>query len=205
MGSDNQIRRLGELRGGSHLADDQLVESYVLADENSHIAGCRQCQARYDELVRALHHVREDANREADQVFTSERLHEQRDRILRRIERHDHPGEIVAFPNRTASHPAVQRVLGPARRWIAGAAAAGRAAGMFLGFTMDRRMHETTVTQTTARPASTTAVVWQAAEERDSDFFIEIDDALLGSRTVELRAIDAMTTPVEIREASYPR
>jgi hypothetical protein len=27
----------------------------------------------------------------------------------------------------------------------------------------------------------------------------------MGSRAVELRAIDAMTTPVEIREVSYPR
>ena len=31
----------------------------------------------------------------------------------------------------------------------------------------------------------------------------EIDDALTGLRTIELLALDAMTTPAEIREAGY--
>ena len=81
--------------------------------------------------------------READAAFTADRLHDQRDRIMRRIERHDHPAEVVAFPHqRVPSHAtAVQRMLGPARRWVAGAAAAGLAAGLFLGFAMDRSSH----------------------------------------------------------------
>ena len=52
------------------------------------------------------------------------------------------------------------------------------------------------------------AAAWNATsikDTRDDQFFSEIDDALMGSRAIELRAIDAMTTPVEIREVSYPR
>jgi hypothetical protein len=49
------------------------------------------------------------------------------------------------------------------------------------------------------------AIAWQAADEYEQDFLVEIEDALMGSRANELRAIDAMTTPVEIREASYLR
>ena len=98
-----------------------------------------------------------------------------------------------------------QRVLGPARRWVAAAAAAGLAAGMFLGFAMDRRTHYAAIGAAVQQPVRTPAVAWQAAQElRDDQFFSEIDDALMGSRRNELRAIDAMTTPVEIREASYP-
>ncbi len=186
---------------GSHLSDDELMETYVLAAENGHLAACRQCQARFDDFARTLQHVREDANREADHVFTSERLHDQRDRILRRLERHDHPGEVVAFPTSKVPDRRVYRVF-PARRWIAGAAAAGLAAGMVLGIVMDRQAHYAAL-QPTERPAST------AAWLRDDQFFVEIDAALSPARAREVRgelgAIDLLTTPVEIREASYPR
>lgn len=186
-----------------HLTDDQLMETYVVAGDDRHLESCRECRARYDEIVHALEQVRDDVVSEADHVFTAERLHEQRDRIMRRLERHGHPAEVVMFPTRAASHPAV-RVLGPARRWIAGAAAAGLAAGVFLGFAMDRRTHYTTLQQTVQPPTSAAAAAWQAEARDDQQFFTEID-ALMGSRAIELRAIDAMTTPVEIREASYPR
>jgi hypothetical protein len=193
-------------RSSPHLTSDELMEAYVLACENSHLVACHQCQARFNEMVGSLRHAVEDAVREADAVFTPERLHEQRDRIMRRIGRHDHPAEVVRFPSRSPSRPTVQRVLGPARRWVAGAAAAGLAAGMFLGFTMDRRiMHYAAFDQALKQSATTTAVAWQAADQREQDFFVEIEDALMSSRTNELGAIDAMTTPVEIREASYSR
>jgi hypothetical protein len=211
MRSEDRIAKLGSTCRSPHLTDDQLLEAYVLAGEDAHLAVCRHCRARFDNLVHALQQVREDAIREADSVFTSERLHDQHERILRRLDRHDHPAEVVMFPHRAASHPAVQRVLGPARRWVAGAAAAGLAAGLFLGFALDRRTPyaaakiDDAIQQSASRAAT---AAWKAAvinDSRDDQFFIEIEDALMGSRAVELRAIDTMTTPVEIREASYPR
>jgi hypothetical protein len=205
MRSDERVKIVADTHLSLHLSDDQLMETYVLAGDNRHLTACRQCQARFDELARALEQIREDAVREADSVFTSERLHEQRDRILRRLERHGHPAEVLLFPSRSASHPAVHRVLGPARRWVAGAAAAGLAAGIFLGFAVDRRVVSTAgdrVRQPSVAAADT--VAWQrAVDRRDEQLLIEIEDALTAPRVMELRALDALTTPPEIQEASF--
>ena len=204
MRFDNRIAPIT----GSHLSDDQLMETYVLAGENRHLSTCRQCSARFDELVRTLQHMHEAAVREADSAFSAERLHDQRDRIMRRLERYDHPAEVLAFPYRSTSHPAV-RLFGPARRWIAGAAAAGLAAGMFLGFTMDRRMHYAAINQAIQQTAAAQAAAAWQIEARDDQFLNEVDEALVGSRVREMRpdlgAIDLMTTPLEIREVSYVR
>jgi hypothetical protein len=209
MRSDERIAKLGKAHRSAHLSDDQLMEAYVLAGEDGHLVVCRQCKARFDNLVRALQQVRDDAIREADSIFTAEQLHEQRERIMRRLERHGHPAEVVMFPHRAASQAAVRRVLGPARRWVAGAAAAGLAAGLFLGFALDRRARYAAIDDVFQQSAARAATaVWKArviSDARDDEFFIEIEDALMGSRAVELRAIDAMTTPVEIREVSYPQ
>lgn len=158
------------------------------------------------DLARALEQVREDAVYEADQVFTSEKLHEQRDRILRRLERQGHPAEVLLFPSRAAQYPAVRRVLGPARRWIAGAAAAGLAAGLFLGFAMDRRAGSLAGNRTLQAPDATEALAWarHVSDSRDDQMLTEIEDALVGPRrNLELRDLDVMTTPVELQRASF--
>ncbi len=205
MQFDHRIVNFGDANG--HLTDDELMETCVLDGENRHLAVCKPCKARFDELVRSLQLMQDAALREADAAFTADRLHDQRDRIMRRIERHDHPAEVVAFPHqRVPSHATtVQRMLGPARRWVAGAAAAGLAAGLFLGFAMDRSSHLRAVDRATQQSNRTLAL--QAAA--DDQFFIEIDEALVDSRSREMRpdlsAIDVMTTPLEIREVSYVR
>jgi len=206
MRFDNRIVNFGGTHVTAHLSDDQLMETCVLAGDNRHLAVCRQCKTRFDELVRSLQQMNEAAVRAADNAFTAERLHDQRDRIMRRIERYDHPAEVVVFPHqRVPSHPAVHRLLGPARRWVAGAAAAGLAAGVFLGFAMDRSSHSRAIDRALQQSNRTLAL--QAAA--DDQFFIEIDEALVGSRAREMRpdlgAIDLMTTPLEIREVSYVR
>ena len=205
MRFDHRIVNFGDANG--HLTDDELMETCVLDGENRHLAVCKPCKARFDELVRSLQLMQDAALREADAAFTADRLHDQRDRIMRRIERHDHPAEVVAFPHqRVPSHATtVQRMLGPARRWVAGAAAAGLAAGLFLGFAMDRSSHLRAVDR--AMQQSNRTLALQAAA--DDQFFIEIDEALVDSRAREMRpdlsAIDVMTTPLEIREVSYVR
>ncbi len=207
MRFDPRIVNFGDPNVNLHLTDDELMETCVLDGDNRHLTVCRPCKARFDELVRSLQLMQDAALREADAAFTADRLHDQRDRIMRRIERHDHPAEVVAFPQqRVPSHSTtVQRMLGPARRWVAGAAAAGLAAGVFLGFAMDRTSHMRAVDR--AMQQSNRASAIQAAA--DDQFFIEIDEALVGSRAREMRpdlsAIDVMTTPLEIREVSYVR
>jgi hypothetical protein len=207
MRFDRRIVNFGETNANAHLTDDELMETCVLDGDNRHLAVCRPCRARFDELVRSLQLMQDAALREADAAFTADRLHDQRDRIMRRIERHDHPAEVVVFPQqRVPSHATtVQRMLGPARRWVAGAAAAGLAAGLFLGFAMDRSSHLRAVDRAVQQSNRTLAL--QAAA--DDQFFIEIDEALVDSRAREMRpdlsAIDVMTTPLEIREVSYVR
>ena len=208
MRFDKRIVNFEDTHVNQHLSDDELIETCVMNGDNRHLAACRQCQTRFDDLVRSLQQVHDVAVDEADTAFTAERLHDQRDRIMRRVERHDHPAEIVAFPNhRAASQPSVHRLLGPARRWVAGAAAAGLAAGVFLGFAMDRTTHSRAVDRAVQQSEGRPSLALQAAA--DDQFFIEIDEALVGSRAREMRpdlgAIDLMTTPLEIREVSYVR
>jgi len=206
MRFDNRIVNFGDTTVTTHLSDDQLMETCVLAGDNRHLAECRPCKARFDELVRSLQQMHEAAVSEADTAFSADRLHDQRDRIMRRIERHDHPAEVVAFPYHGApAHSSVNRLLGPARRWVAGAAAAGLAAGVFLGFAMDRQVRIVDQAVQQSKPAAALALQVTA----DDQFFMDIDEALIGSRVREMRpdlsAIDIMTTPLEIREVSYVR
>lgn len=208
MRFNGRIVSFGGTHLSAHLSDDQLMETWAIAGDNHHLAACRPCKVRFDELVRSLEQIHDAAVDEAEHVFTAERLHDQRDRIMRRIERHDHPAEIVAFPHhRLPSQPTVHRILGPARRWVAAAAAAGLAAGVFLGFAMDRSTHYRSIEQAAQQTKASTSLALQAAA--DDQFFIDIDEALVGSRAREMRpdlsAIDLMTTPPEIREVGYVR
>jgi hypothetical protein len=208
MRCDNRIVNFEGTPVTAHLSDDQLMETYVLAGDNRHLATCRQCRARFDELVRSMQQIHEAAAHEADAAFSAERLHDQRDRIMRRIERHDHPAEVLAFPqHRVPQHPTVHRMLGPARRWVASAAAAGLAAGVFLGFAMDRSTSFQALEQAIQRSEPSTSLALQVSD--DDQFLSEIEEALVGSRTRDMRpdltAIDLMTTPLEIRDVSYVR
>ena len=209
MRFDKRIVNFGDTHVSAHLSDDQLMETCVLAGDNRHLSVCRQCKSRFDELVRSLQQMHDAAVGEADAAFTADRLHDQRERIMRRIERHDHPAEVVAFPHqRVPSHPVVHRMLGPARRWVASAAAAGLAAGVFLGFAMDRTTHYRAIEQAIQQAKPATSLALQVSGD-DDQFFNEIEEALVGSRARAMRpdlsAIDLLTTPLEIRDVSYVR
>jgi hypothetical protein len=192
-----------------HLSDDQLMESFVLSSESEHLRVCGECRARFQNLVGTLEQIREEAVSEADAIFTVERLHEQRDRVLRRLERHAHPAEVLVFPDRSRGHQAAYRLL-PARRWVAGAAVAGLVAGLFLGFAVDRRVGS--VSSRAMKSPAAGAAAWQRVSNdepamtamRDEQILTDIEDALTGPhRVLEMRVLDDMTTPFELqKEAS---
>jgi hypothetical protein len=190
----------------SHLNDDQLLEAYFSSEETAHLKACAGCLSRFDDLARVMEQVREGAASEADAVFTPDRLHDQRDRIIRRLERQGQSAEVLRFPNRFGSQRAANRLLGPARRWVAGAAAAGLVAGVFLGFAVDRKVSAPLDTSSNASTvALTSASNRQNASAQDEQMLREIEDALNGPsrRVVELRALDAMTLPPDLQEASF--
>lgn len=185
---------------GVHLSDDQLMEIYVLAADDEHLAACDSCRARYRDLARVLDVARADAQMEADAVFPSERLDEQRYRILRRLDRPGHPADVLRFPIRSYGQPAVRRLMGPVRRWVAAAAVAGLVAGLFLGFAVDRHVGSAPAQFALTEPERSPAAAYQ-----DEQILTEIEDVLSGPtrRVVELRTLDAITTPPDFQEASF--
>jgi hypothetical protein len=123
-----------------HLRDDRLYECF-LADRDGapvdppaadHLARCAACGARYTELVEFFSSLGAEGTREADAVFTPERLHEQRDHVLRRVEHLNRAARVISFPGRAPHHMtgASTRV---APRWLAAAAAAGLFVGVAVG------------------------------------------------------------------------
>jgi hypothetical protein len=191
----------------NHLNDEQLLEAYFLAADTAHLKTCADCVRRFDDLASVMEQVRDDAAREADAVFTPDRLHDQRDRVMRRLERHGQSAEVLRFPNRFGSQRAPHRLLGPARRWVAGAAVAGLVAGVFLGFAVDRQVNAPADTPRNNANAflATPAVNRQYASAQDEQILGEIEDVLSGParRVSELRALDDMTMPPELQEASF--
>jgi hypothetical protein len=187
----------------NHLNDEQLLEAYFLADDIAHLKACAVCLSRFDNLARAMEQARDDAALEADTVFTLERLHDQRDRVMRRLERQGQSAEVLRFPNRFGSQRAAHRLLGPARRWVAGAAVAGLVAGVFVGFAVDRRV--STPLAATGSNALAATANRQYASAQDEQILGEIEDALTGPsrRVVVLRTLDDMTMPPDLQEASF--
>ena len=192
----------------NHLTDPELIESYLLAevDDDHHVARCANCRLRYEELAATFDDLHDDADAEADAVFSADRLHDQRDRIMRRLERQGQPADVLRFPNRFAAR-GTHRILGPARRWIAGAAVAGLVAGVFVGFAVDRRVSAPSLTAPAidhavlSRPAAATVNV---ISSQDDQVLTDIEDTLTSAagRVVPLRTLDAMTTPPDYQEAS---
>ena len=146
-------------------------------------------QDRFDELARALDQIREDAiSRSRQRIHRraaprSARSHPAAPRAPATI-----PPRCVRVPTQTGN-PSGCRIVsfGPARRWIAAAAAAGLAAGLFLGFAMDRRMHYAAMAAAVQQPVRTPAVAWQTAAELRDEQFLSRDrrcaDGLAGNQS----------------------
>src|SRR5262245_11564223 len=128
-----------------HLHDDRLVECYF-ADRRGepldppsaeHLVDCEACGTRYVELVTFLDDVRTESDAECDAVFTPDRLRQQQDQILKRLEHASRSARVISFPGQAASHPsAVSGRVAP--RWLAAAAAAGLFVGVAVSGTILR-------------------------------------------------------------------
>ncbi len=188
-----------------HLSDDELMAICFAAADDGHLRRCEACRSRYDGLVRSLDQIRADAVREADAMFTTERLAAQRDRILRRIEHVRHAAEVVTLPGQSAGEQRERRTPVRAKRWIAMAAAAGLVAGLLLGHFVNIGSRPVSSTRSPLAPVGAPAVmaepVMMAAGPADDEFLVLIEDAVISRRAAELRTLDALTSP-ELREIS---
>jgi anti-sigma factor RsiW len=198
-----------------HLHDDHLVECYF-ADRRGepldppsaeHLTDCAACNTRYADLITFLDDVRTSADAETDAAFTPERLRQQQEHILRRLEHASRSARVISFPGQMSGHPIVVngRV---APRWLAAAAAAGLFVGVAVGGTFLQPGLQRSATtmrvasnpSAAARLAPTPAVLVNAPTGVDSidddAFLMQLEFALERPHTQELQPFDALTPHV---------
>lgn len=206
---------LDRLKLKGHLDERALADLWAGATaagvqpRHPHLETCASCRVQMAEFAGWLGDIRVDARAEADEAFTRERLVAQQAQIARRIEAAERPARIIAFPRFT--RPMVG-TAGSARRWIAGAAAAGLIAGVGLGNYMDLRHvrgplppasqainQGSTGPSQVDRPAS--GIVQAATSLSDEELMWRLEEVSSPQLPESLLAIESMTP----RARDYPR
>ena len=204
-----------------HLTEERLFDVY-LAERTAdpvdppaaeHLGDCEACTARYTELVSLMDTVRREGEAEADAVFTADRLRAQQQQIARRIALVGRPARILSFPGRIVRRTITVSASRTAPRWIAAAAAAGLFVGVAVGASYQFRwgLAPSRAGQpflvsgaSTARAARLTPVATRGGGQSeiaaDDAFLSDLEIALDGPHTSELRAFDDLTPHVrEVR------
>src|SRR5436190_5525572 len=182
-----------------HLSDSQLLmacQPALLEDldpENrdlQHLESCTQCRTRHDAVVQMLDDARRTAELRAESAFPLERLAQQRDRILARVDDLCHAGKILTFPSTHTRHVPTQ----PSHRtrWVAAAAAAGLVVGL-LGGHLTRDFSGRPSLQ--SRHAAQTGMTLRPARPLPSDDELlgQVEVAFEGTGPSALRPLDALT------------
>jgi hypothetical protein len=175
-----------------------------------HVSDCESCAAQYAEFARLMDDVRAEGEAEADAVFTPERLREQHQHIMRRVDRATRPGRVLSFPGRVMQRTfRVSALRSP--RWTAAAAAAGLFLGIALGASVQweaRGRASAPTLATRSGPATRNArlvpvpALVAGDGAADEAFMLELEVALDRPHTRELAAFDAFTPHFrEIRDA----
>jgi len=198
-----------------HLHDDRLVECYF-ADSGGealdppsaeHLADCDACGMRYVELSTFLNDLRAESDAETDAVFTPERLRQQQEHILRRLEHASRSARVISFPGQSVGHPMTGAAGRVGPRWLAAAAAAGLFVGVAVGGTIlqpgrsSAPMRVATTPAATARLAPSPAVLVNTPANTvdsidDDAFLMQLEFALERPHTQELQPFDALTPHV---------
>jgi hypothetical protein len=207
-----------------HLHDEALVDTYLLARAGTpaappvaeHLADCDGCNRRYAELAHVLDDARTSADADVEELFPTERLRTQRQRIAQRLAHVGRSARVLAFPVSQPSRGLTSSGPRIAMRWIAAAAAVGLFAGVGVGVFFDQsRAGGTTVAALRhPRPASPAivhhapvsatpihAVPASASTDADDDAFLsDLDVALESPHTRVLVSYDRLTP--HVRDAS---
>jgi hypothetical protein len=194
-----------------HVQDDRLLDACLAARQRNpidppvaeHLADCRACRARYEELVRVLDLLREEGEAEADAVFTPDRLRQQHQHIARQIEHVGRAARIISFPGQFVRRTMTVSTSPAAPRWVAAAAAAGLFIGAALGasYGWGARGARVLPGATRLTPVDTRGTS-PGDVAADDAFLSELELALERPHTRELVAFDALTPHVrEIRDS----
>ncbi len=103
----------------------------------THLAECPACAAHLRELVDFMDGLRAEADTETDAIFTPERLRNQQQQILHRLEHFGHAARVLSFPARLMGRRMVRTASRIAPRWAIAAAAAGLFVGVGVGTLID--------------------------------------------------------------------
>lgn len=162
-----------------------------------HVAACEPCRRAAADWQAVSERCRGALRAEADQVFTGDRLAQQRDAIMQRV-RQGPRGRVLRFPAPPSAIPGGPSLFGGrTRRWIAAAAVVGLLVGTLAGrFLIDpvRRTGAARVPVGAATPGAGGRAFPSPADEA---FLVELDAAVFSSSPRALRAIDALTPDFE--------
>jgi hypothetical protein len=199
----------------NHLHDERLFDCY-LADRAGdvvdppaaeHLLECTDCEARFNDLAAFMDTLRAEGDAQADDIFTPERLWNQHQAILHRIEQAGRPARVISFPDRVGGQVAVA-TMRVAPRWLAAAAAAGLFVGVAVGgmfFDQGAQVIGAQTIMARSKPQRTAVVPppvrvtspASVVETPDDDQFLaELEEALQNPRTRELIPLDALTPHV---------
>lgn len=198
-----------------HVAEPRLYDCYYAERTGEpvdprvadHLADCAACSRRYAAIAVVLEQVRAAGDADADAVFTPERLRQQQQQIVRRIEHTARPARVISFPRHGAGGATAVRSARVAPRWIAAAAAAGLFLGVAVGASYEWESHvqkprALAAARATLAPVATRGI-GRPDVAADDAFLSELDAALERPRTRELIAYDALTP--HVREVSAER
>jgi hypothetical protein len=172
------------------------------ASAESHLLRCERCAARLEELREVLAGERGAAADAVDALFAEERLKEQRQSILDRLERRQKSARVLHFPAITEP---VNRRDRPAMRWVAAAAAAGLFVGLAASPVVFPDVQRFPRSSAANRSWSSGAKWWvpssvtakpgtsRITPETDELFLSEMESALNKRRIAPLKALDDLT------------
>jgi hypothetical protein len=182
-----------------HLSDSQLIVACQPVPDDQghpghgyldHVEHCPPCRARHDAVARMLDDARRTAELAAEDAFPLERLAQQRDRILARVDELCRAGKILTFPS---AHPRnVPAQPSHRTRWVAAAAAAGLVVGLLGGhLTRDFSSRPSLL----GRHAVQAGVILRPARPLPSEDELlgQVEVAFEGTGPSALRTLDALT------------
>lgn len=189
-----------------HLSDERLVEYCRAARAGEpvdppaaeHLLDCAECGTQYAEISQFLAVLRQEAERDTDDVFSADWLRAQQQRIAQRLEHVGRPVRVIRFPVRGTTTTAAPSRSHTVTRWVAGAAAAGLFIGVGLGIFFDssrltRRGSSQSASSSTSPAATRPASSNDASDEA---FLVELQLAVEGPQTRALAPFDALTPRV---------
>jgi hypothetical protein len=189
-----------------HLSEERLFDGYVAERSGEpldppaaeHLADCGDCRDRFADLRRFMDGLRSEADADVGALFPPEWQAAQRHQIDRRLEHVGHAARVISFPAESMARHIAGTGARFTLRWAVAAAVAGLLVGVAVGMYYDSPSGAPAMTISRSASVAAPAVAVSAPPPAlDPDAFLtELEMALGGPRTPELRPFDELTPHV---------